>query len=87
MGCIGQYSPHEIPLKEGREWGEVKCPICGEELVAGPGEQIVRFVAGATLDLRTLDWEERAFAHPPCGWIVVKPTSNLPSAERESQGG
>ncbi|WP_027717415.1 hypothetical protein [Desulfovirgula thermocuniculi] len=50
----------------------MRCPVCGKELTAGPEEQIVRFVPGAALDLRSLDWEEQAYFHSPCGWVVVK---------------
>ncbi|WP_156896595.1 hypothetical protein [Desulfovirgula thermocuniculi] len=51
----------------------MRCPVCGKELAAGPRERVVRFAPGAALDLRSLDWGERAFAHPPCGWVVVRP--------------
>ena len=64
----------------------MRCPICGKELAAEPGERIVRFVPGAALDLRGLGWEEKAFAHPPCGWVVVRPEGAQPGVTVESAG-
>lgn len=64
----------------------MRCPICEKELAAGPGERLVRFVPGPALDLRGLDWEEKAFAHPPCGWVVVKPGGAPPEVPEGSTG-
>jgi hypothetical protein len=50
----------------------VKCSECGAELELQPGDQFVRLIKKTEVYLSVLEDGEAVFAHPPCGWVVVR---------------
>lgn len=69
----GLEAKSNAQLKPEEETTVEMCPFCGERhLLVRRGEEFSRFVPGPELDLRMLEEGEKALAHPPCGWLVIK---------------